>query len=389
MAAGNMATERTAPKARNVLAGLLALALAGHTGSAAADLAVAHVAPLTGPVAIEAREYNQGIRLALAAANGAGGVNGQKVILKTEDDEYSPEKSVAALNRVGTSDALAALLPIGSPAMSKVLADKILEQNRLPMVGVIPGAEAFRSGANPYLYHVRAGDHEQYRKLVEHALTLGLKRIAVVYADIPFGKDGLAAITAFLGERQHKPVLEHPLPVKGPADFPSVLAGLEKAAADMVIVVTPAKLAGEFVQAYRTRGLPGVVAMPSYGNAQTICQIAGDANARGVVLAQVVPNFRNTALPIVRQYQEALRQYGESDQKASLFQFEAFVTTRILLEGIRRAGPGASREKLLTALNNLGKFDLGGFAVSFTTTRHTGSSYVDISMIGRDCLLVY
>lgn len=379
----------TIPTYRAIFLATLIPTLAGHTAPALADLTIAHVAPLSGPVAIEAREYNQGIRLALAAANAGGGINGQKLVLKTEDDEYSPKKTVAALNRLAAGDTLATVLPIGSPAMSKVLEEKILEQIKLPMVGVIPGADSFRTGTNPYLFHVRAGDHEQYRKLVEHALTIGLKRIAVVYADIPFGKDGLTAITAFLRDRQQKPVLEQAVSVKGQADFAPLLAALEHAAPDMTIVVTPARLAGEFVRAYRARALPGMVAMPSYGNASTLCQIAGDANSRGVVLAQVIPNFRNTALPVVRQYQEALRLYGENDQKASLFQFEAFLTTRVLLEGIKRAGNGVTREKLVAALNSLNKLDFGGFAVSFSNTRHTGSSYVDISMVGRDCQLVY
>lgn len=374
---------------RSLLPALLALALAGQAAPAAADLVIAHVAPLTGPVAIEAKEYNQGIRVALAAANAAGGINGQKLVLKTEDDEYQPEKTVAALNRLGSSDAIATLLPIGSPAMSKVLADKVLEQNKLPMVGVIPGAELFRSGANPYLYHVRAGDHDQYRKLVEHVLTLNMKRIAVVYADIPFGKDGLAAITSFLRERDQKPILELPLPVKGQADFAPLMAALEKAAADVTLVVTPAKLAGEFVLAYRGRNLPGMVAMPSYGNAPTICQTAGAANARGVVLAQVFPNFRNTTISLAKQYHDALRLYGESGQQGSLFQFEAFITTRVLIEGLKRAGAGVTRDKLVSALNAMNKADLGGFTVSYSNTRHTGSNYVDISIVGRDCQLVY
>ncbi|MBS1130170.1 MAG: amino acid/amide transporter substrate-binding protein family [Proteobacteria bacterium] len=367
----------------------LFLALTSRSGWVVADLGIAHVAPLTGPVAIEAKEYNLGIRLAIAAANASGGVNGQKLSLKTEDDEYTPEKTVAALNRVGASEVLAVLLPIGSPSMSRVLDDRILEQNRLPMVGVIPGAELFRAKTNPYLYHIRAGDHEQYRKLVEHALTLGLKRIAVVYADIPFGRDGLAAVDSFLRERQQPLVLEKSIPVKGSIDFSGVLGGLEKATPDLVIVITPAKLAGEFVQAYRGRGLPGTIAMPSYGNAPSICQIAGDANARGVVLAQVFPNIRNTSLPIVRQYQDALRLHGEKEQKASLFQLEAFIATRVLIEGIRRAGNDVTREKLIAALNAMSKFDLGSFVVSFSGARHTGSNFVEISMIGRDCQLVY
>lgn len=377
--------NKLAPRLRPLLALLLSSAL---TAPASADLVVAHVAPLTGPVAIEAKEYNLGIRLAIAASNAAGGVNGQKLSLRTEDDEYTPDKTVAILNKLGASDALATLLPIGSPSMTKVLQEKVLEQNKLPMVGVIPGAEPLRTPGSPYLYHVRAGDHDQYRKLVEHALTIGLQRIAVAYADIPFGKAGLAAIEGILKEKAKPLVGQFAFPVGG-GELGEVMNGLAKLTPDIVIVISPAKRAGEFVQAYRAKGLAGIVAMPSYGNAATVCQIAGDDKARGVFMAQVFPNIRNTSLPIVRQYQDDLRAHGEKEQKASLFQFEAYITTKVLIEGLKRAGKDVSREKLVAALDGMGKYDLGGFSVGFAHGKHNGSSFVDMSIIGRDCQLMY
>lgn len=355
---------------------------------ARADLVLAHVAPLTGPVAIEAKEYNLGIRLAIAATNAAGGINGHKLSLRTEDDEYTPDKTIAILNKLGGSDTLATLLAIGSPSMTKVLQEKALERNKLPMVGVIPGAEPLRTPGSPYLFHVRAGDHDQYRKLVEHALTIGLQRIAVAYADIPFGKAGLSAIEGILKEKSKSLVGQFAFPVGG-GDFGEVMNGLAKATPDIVIVITPAKRAGEFVQAYRAKGLPGIVAMPSYGNASTLCQIAGEDKARGVFMAQIVPNIRNTSIPIVRQYQDDLRNHGEKEQKASLFQFEAYVTTKVLIEGLKRAGKDVSREKLVAALDGMAKLDLGGFNVSFANGKHNGSSFVDISIIGRECQLMY
>ncbi len=363
--------------------------LAGIANQAHADLTLAHVAPISGPVAIEAREYNLGIRLALAAANAAGGIHGQKLVLRSEDDEYTPDKSVALFDRVGSSDTLAALLPIGSPSLTKVLQEKVLDKHKLPVVGAIPGAEPLRTPLTPYLYHVRAGDLDQYRKLVEHALTTGLQRIAVVYADIPFGQAGVTAIERILGEQQKRLVIKQAIPVGGQPDFNGVLNALAEARADITVVITPAKRAGEFVQAYRNRGLLGILAMPSYGNAETICQIAGEDKARGVILAQVMPNLRNAALPLIRRYREDLRQHGEKDQKPSLFQFEAYATTQVLLEGIKRAGPNPNREKLISALDGLSKLDLGGLSVSFSNTRHTGSSQVDTSIIGRDCQLLY
>ena len=132
-----------------------ALALVSLT--ARADLLVAQIAPMSGPIAAEGTAYNLGIRIALDAANARGGVLGKKIALKTLDDEYKPDRTVELIRKEGAGETLALLLPIGSPAMTKVLKEKVLESVRMPVVGVIPGAEPLRSPLNPFLYHIRAG----------------------------------------------------------------------------------------------------------------------------------------------------------------------------------------------------------------------------------------
>lgn len=77
------------------------------TLAGAGELVVAHMAPFTGPASIEAAEYNAGIRLAIKAANASGGINGQQVVLKTENDEYKPERAAAIFRQLAASEAIA------------------------------------------------------------------------------------------------------------------------------------------------------------------------------------------------------------------------------------------------------------------------------------------
>ena len=54
-------------------------------------------------------------------------------------------------------------------------------------------------------------------------------------------------------------------------------------------------------------------------------------------------------------------------------------------EGLRRAGPDLTREKFIAALEtiNLKNYDIG-FPVEFSPTRHTGSVFVDMTVITRN-----
>ncbi len=368
----------------------LCLALPALAAAAVqANVLVAQVAPMSGPIGVEGSEYNSGIRLAIAAANAGGGVLGQKIELLTEDDEYNPDKTAAAIRRLGRSEAVALLMPVGSPAMTKVLGERILEQTGLPVVGVVPGAEPFRKPHNAMLYHVRAGDLDQYRKIVEHSLTVGMRRIGVVYVDIPFGRAGLAAVEAMLGERGIEPAARAAIAMAGTESLDQALTAVARGNADVVLLISPAKRAGEFVAAARAAALAAPVTTLSYGNADTICRVASAEKAVGIGLAQVFPNIRNRALRIVKEYQDDLARFGDKDSRPSLMQFEAYVSAKVLMEGLRRAGKAPSRQKLVRALDSMRDFDLGGFVVDFSEGRHNGSSFVDMSIIGRNCQLIY
>ncbi|MCK6392123.1 ABC transporter substrate-binding protein [Zoogloea sp.] len=373
-------------------AGMLGASLAfAQAAPAAGEIALAHVAPLSGPATREASEYNTGIRVALKAANAAGGIHGKQLVLRNLDDEYKADTALARFREAAASDALAALMTVGSPAMTRLLAEQFPETQKFPVIGVIPGAEPLRTPVNPYVYHVRAGDLEQYRKLAEHATTTGQQRVAVAYADIPFGTAGLNTLESLFRGRSQQIVARVALPLGGKADLPGAVKTLVAAKPDIIYMVIPAQLAGEFLKAYRSGngGLPAQLATASYGNAETLCQVAGEEATRGVVISQVMPNLGNSAIPVVRRFHEDMAKFGEPGTRPSIFHLEAYVTTRVVLEAIRRAGPTPTRPKLVQALDGLKGYDVGGYTVDFSPTRHTGSNFVDISIVGRGCRLMF
>ena len=49
-----------------------------------------------------------------------------------------------------------------------------------------------------------------------------------------------------------------------------------------------------------------------------------------------------------------------------------------------RAGPRLTRDGFVAALEGMRDVDLGGMTVRFSPTHHTGSDFVDLTMISRD-----
>jgi branched-chain amino acid transport system substrate-binding protein len=63
---------------------------------------------------------------------------------------------------------------------------------------------------------------------------------------------------------------------------------------------------------------------------------------------------------------------------------EGFAAAKVLVEGLRRAGPRPTREKLHAALETMGNYDLGGMQLDFSPTDHSGLQFVDLSIITDD-----
>ncbi len=62
---------------------------------------------------------------------------------------------------------------------------------------------------------------------------------------------------------------------------------------------------------------------------------------------------------------------------------EGYIVGKVMVEGLKRAGKDLTREKLIAALEGMNNVDLGDFVVSFSPTSHSGSKFVDLTMIGR------
>ena len=63
---------------------------------------------------------------------------------------------------------------------------------------------------------------------------------------------------------------------------------------------------------------------------------------------------------------------------------EGFTSAKVLVEGLRRASPKPTREKLILALESINRFDIGGLEISYSKDDHTGLDFTDLSIIGKD-----
>ena len=84
-------------------------------------------------------------------------------------------------------------------------------------------------------------------------------------------------------------------------------------------------------------------------------------------------------MQVTRDFQASMKQHG---LEVNYDHFIGYLDARVLLEGLRAAGPGVTGPGLVQAMEGLNRLDLGGHTYRFSAQNHNGSSYVDIAVIG-------
>jgi len=105
-------------------------------------------------------------------------------------------------------------------------------------------------------------------------------------------------------------------------------------------------------------------------------------DAAGVVISQVVPYPWNSAMPVIAEYQAAMKKIGATE--FSYASLEGYVAAKVMVEGLKRAGPNPTADSLQKGLESFKTLDIGGIAVSYRPGEHRGLTFSEQSMLKAD-----
>lgn len=370
---------------KRVLA-LMAWLLMGFAAHAA-DLTVAHVGPFSGALAGNGNANYLGSKAYFDEVNAAGGINGNRIRLVREDDQYKPEETIRLLATVAQRDRpLAFINLLGSANVSAVLKDGTLDRIATPVVGITPGAESLRTPGSPWLFHIHAGDNAQLKRILSHLATMGLTRLAIAYQDIPFGKNGVQFVDEVAPSLKIDIVGR--VPVQPAAeDLQAAASQLLKSGAQVYLMILVPNSGAALVRDVRRSGDSTRIYGMSYVPGKAIVEKAGAGAAVGIALAQVTPNPSSSTTGLTRHFHATMDKYAPPGTDHSQLHLIGYLSARIVVEGLRKAGPAPTPEKLAAALRRV-RADLGGYVIDFASG-NIGSRFVDIGVIGRDGRLTY
>ncbi len=366
--------------ARHVLAWVLVFSAAGaaaENGVTEKEIIVGQFAAMTGPAAQLGERLNVGIQAYFRSVNEQGGVHGRTLRLLTRDDGYEPERAVAAVKGLIEQDQVFALVgSVGTPTGLAAL--PVFTAAKVPMIGMFTGAQGLREPFNRYVFHVRASYFDETERIVQHLTTLGVKKIAVFYQNDAYGRAGLEGVTRALAKRQLKAAGAATVE-RNSTDVSAALAALLPAQPEAVVQIGAYKACAEFIKQARAKGYGGQFFNVSFVGSKALADELGAAGM-GVVISQVVPFPYTPSAPVVREYQQRMKEAGQTELDFS--SMEGFLIGKVFVEGVRRAGRNLTRDSLIAALESMKDVNLGGFEVSYSPRDHSGSKYTDLTIIG-------
>jgi ABC-type branched-subunit amino acid transport system substrate-binding protein len=344
---------------------------------------------MSGPFSGTAKEMGAavraGIEVAFAAQNEAGGVHGRKLRLVAVDDGFEPARTTAALRELANARKVFGFLGCAGTPGAQVAVPFANERGIL-FFGAVSGASFLRN--NPpdrYVFNYRASYAEETAAIVRYLVEvrrIAPARIAVFVQDDAFGEAGFEGVARIMRQYRRDPAKVLRVSYRrNTADVDDAAKEIVRHAKDLgaIVMVATHKPAARLIERLRDAKVRGLV----YTNvsdvganalAEELAQL-GTGYAEGVVVTQVVPNPASKATALMR-FQDEMRRHG-GGERPGFMALEGWITARILVEGLQRAGRSLTTDRLIDALEGLRGLDLGiGTPLGFGPSEHQASHMV-------------
>lgn len=335
--------------------------------------------PLSGPSAQIGKKYQAGAQAWFNEVNRKGGINGKKIRLISLDDQYEPELTISNTKTLLEEPNLLALFGyVGTPTTKEIL--PLIEKRKVPLIAPLTGASILRDEKLKMVVNLRASYQMEIDKIVDSLVRNARQKIAIVYQDDAFGKDGLRSSELALKKHGLKPIAIATVQ-RNSAQIRSALQVLTTSRPNAIIIistyVSSAALSKELLQ----RDIKAQIMNVSFVGTRALEQSLPVGLANSIGVSQVVPFPWDRWIPVVADYQRLMR-VNNSSARFGFTSLEGFIAARLITEGIKKVQGPLTKGSLITSLKSIKKVDIGGFQLDLSSNKKQASDYVELTFFG-------
>ncbi|MDM0103963.1 ABC transporter substrate-binding protein [Variovorax sp. J22R24] len=349
------------------------------SASAARTVVLGQSVPLTGAASEIGLAFAAGCRLYATEFNEGSANSGIQLKLVQLDDGYDASRAAANARTLLGTDKADMLFGFVGTASSEAGATAAAQQGSV-LFAPFAAADSLRAASHPNVFHVRPSMADEAFKIVRQCTTVGQTRIALVGDDDAMGRAGLAAVQQAVTELKLAPLVASALVPAAGDKLDAALADVQKQSPQAVILVSLSGTTSNVIRKLRKSGYSGTFMAFSIVGIDPLYTALGK-DIGGIVISQVVPSPRPSAIPIVKEYLAAV---DNSDQTPSYEGLEGFIATKAAGEAVRRAGRGFTPAALQRAMAGMTDYDVGGFRINLRPGLRDPARTIDLISITKD-----
>ena len=331
-------------------------------GASDTEIKIGHTNPYSGPASAYGA-IGKAINAYFDKVNAEGGVNGRKIKFVTQDDGYSPPKTVEVIRQlVEQEKVLFVFNTLGTPPNTAI--HKYMNAKKVPQLFVATGASKW---GNPKEFPWTMGwqpDYNTEGQIYAKYLLTNVKdpKIAVLYQNDDYGKDYLEGFHTGLGAAGKKAIVsEVSYEVTDPTVDSQVIQMANTKANAFFNITTP-KFAA---QAIKKAGEIGWKPLHFLNNVSasvsSVLKPAGFENSQGIVTAQYLKD------PTDKQWQghqgyivwlDWMKKYNAQGNVNDSFNVYGYTVAQTLMQTLKQCGDDLTRANVMKQAANLKNLSL-------------------------------
>jgi branched-chain amino acid transport system substrate-binding protein len=287
--------------------------------------------------------------------NAEGGIHGRKIVYHHFDDGYNPAKTIGGVKQLQESSHGIFAWVVGVGTASGMAVKDYIMDRKVPWIGPATGSRVWTNPPNKYLFATYPYYFNEAQVLVKHAVnSLKKKRIAMVYMNDEYGKDGLRGAEKALGELGMEMAIAIPHNFTD-KDFKPVILKLRKAKADVVLLwLDPSSVVRTIVAGKQLRFDTQWMSTSTCSDFPMLYGIS-----RGTIEGLITGSFGFTAEsqnPLLLKYKRDAFDKFAPGERWGIFWYAGIGFMEPIVEGLKRAGRDLTRDKLVEAMEGINDF---------------------------------
>jgi len=334
--------------------------------------------PKTGIIKAWGTSVTAGANAYFKFVNDTNVLEDKKIEFIVYDDKYEPELTIENVNKLIFDDNVFALFGfVGTPTVKNIL--PILYDEDIPFFAAFTGASFLRDRNRDNFINFRSSYSQEIEKLVDYLHKIKkLNRIAVFYQNDDYGEEGYISLLQAL-EKRKLPLVAEGSYKRNTLSITHAFNEIKDAKPEAIIMVGAYKTNALFIKkAKESENLKDAIFCNiSFGDANAMMKKLNDIGTQtdNLIFSQVVPNYLNTKIPIIQEYQALMKKYYPNEE-LGFISLEAFMSAKVLVDAIKRIKGDVTRQKLIHTLKTTQSDLLHGLYLRFNNSQLLNRTYL-------------